>query len=207
MEISPTHNASFAEMLARFRSGDANAADEIFKTLRPALVSRARAIIHPAVIGRADASDIAQEAMVAANAGINTFRGETEDEFSAWLMKILVNLARQANRHHHADRRNVASEVPLQDQAPRVKRASPLSEMMQMERFTTILCEIDRLPPAMRDVIIRRVFHNQPFDSIAAETGKTASNARVLWTRGLRKLRDAMAQSGPCQPQGDEHVK
>jgi DNA-directed RNA polymerase specialized sigma24 family protein len=45
----------------------------------------------------------------------------------------------------------------------------------------------------MREVIIRRVFHRQPFPRIAEALGRSPGAARVLWTRALRQLRRSLA--------------
>jgi DNA-directed RNA polymerase specialized sigma24 family protein len=51
---------------------------------------------------------------------------------------------------------------------------------------------MEHLPDPMRQVVVRRVFQREPFETIAASLGCSSGAARVMWTRALRKLRAAL---------------
>jgi DNA-directed RNA polymerase specialized sigma24 family protein len=44
----------------------------------------------------------------------------------------------------------------------------------------------------MREVVVRRVFDQQPFEVVAQALDRSPGATRVLWTRALRQLRDAL---------------
>jgi hypothetical protein len=47
----------------------------------------------------------------------------------------------------------------------------------------------------MREVIVRRVFYQEPFDVVARAMDRSPGAARVLWTRAIRHLRQTLANS------------
>jgi DNA-directed RNA polymerase specialized sigma24 family protein len=54
---------------------------------------------------------------------------------------------------------------------------------------------VESLPQAMRDLVVRRVFDREPFDSIARSLNTSPGAARVTWTRAIRKLREVLDSS------------
>ncbi len=73
------------------RAGDGDAMGELLINYRRYLVFLARSGLHHHMQGKADPSDIAQEVCLAAHSSMVDFRGETAEEFAAWLRGILTN--------------------------------------------------------------------------------------------------------------------
>lgn len=179
----------FAERLNQGRSGRLDALEELFSRWRPLLSLQARQALGSDLSARVDSSDIVQEALTQAFRDLAQFRGATEGEWVAWLRSIVAAQAAKVRRHHHARRRDAALEGgPSPSQAVAPERGSD-RKLIDEEQAVRLASAIERLPEPMREVIVRRVFGREPFDSLARSLGKTPGATRVLWTRALARLR------------------
>src|SRR4051794_37971891 len=77
-------------LIARARRNEAGALDRLLETYRNYLRLLARTGIDSALQGKADPSDLVQEALLKAYQRFDQFRGETEAELAGWLRKILA---------------------------------------------------------------------------------------------------------------------
>src|SRR5262249_40083509 len=124
------------------------------------------------------------------------FRGATEGEWVNWLRAIVAGQAANAQRHHSADKRSAAREAHDPTDAQPDNTPGPDGLASLHEDDARLAPAIAALPPDMRAVIVRRVFHNEPFEAVARRLGRTPGAARVLWTRALRRLRELLAADG-----------
>src|SRR4051812_32526348 len=106
--------AAFAADLRLARGGDREGAGRLFVRFEGALVLQARGSSRAHLRPKIDPEDVAQEALLLAWQRLEQFRGETPEEFAAWLRQILASqLARAFRRFHGTRSRDLALERPL----------------------------------------------------------------------------------------------
>jgi RNA polymerase sigma-70 factor (ECF subfamily) len=141
------------------------------------------------------ALDLTAETFAIALAQRKQFRGASDAEAAAWLLRIAD---RQFLRYHRARgirQRAVARlgvTVPsLTDaDAQRLDDLAGLSELRSAVR-----ARLSELPCATRDAVLLRVVHELEYPEVARRLGVTEQAARARVSRGLRTLRAALATS------------
>jgi len=167
-------------LVARARSGDADAFDELVSAHGPALY---RLLVR--LLGNpADAEDVAQEALVKAWRGLSGFRGDAR--FSTWLHRIAVN---EANRRLARDARR--SALPLDDAALETPDASEgpaaLAEASELAGlFESWLAD---LPGAYRAAVVLRDVEGLTNEEAAAALGIEVRNFKSRLHRGRMAIR------------------
>lgn len=190
--IRTTMGMDFGEQLARSRGGDRAALEGIFARWRPLLWLQARRLLGAEVSTRVDANDVVQEALAQAFQDLEQFRGQSEGEWVTWLRRLVAGHAAKLCRRHGAIKRDAACETPLDETLTPDGQLDPLAQAIRRERSVHLATAIAGLPTAMREVILRRVFDQQPFEVVARSLDRSPGATRVLWTRALRQLREAL---------------
>jgi RNA polymerase sigma-70 factor (ECF subfamily) len=184
---------SFAERLARGRAGDRTALEELFAPWRPLLRLQADQLLGPELSARVDPSDVVQEACARAFASLEQFRGTNEGEWVNWLRAQVGGEAANLQRSHHAGKRAVAREkASIADHLAAEQSPGPVTAALLHEQDARLAAALEALPADMRAVVVRRVFHREPFESVAQALGRTPGATRVLWTRAIRCLRQLL---------------
>ena len=158
---------------------------------------------------RLDASDIVQDAMLAATKDFANFQGTTEAELRAWLARILRNrlvdaLRREGAQERDPDREESMCEI-LSYSTAKVrdfvdqKQPSPSEDAGRREFLTRLIQALERLPENQRDVVYMRDLMQMPVAAIAEEMGLSEKAVAGLLLRGRRKLRESLKEfeSGP----------
>jgi RNA polymerase sigma-70 factor (ECF subfamily) len=184
---------SFSEQLTLGRTGDAAALEGLFERWRPLLRLQARRLLGAELSARVDPSDVVQEALAQAFQDLDQFRGQTEGEWVAWLRQVVTGQAAKMRRHHLAEKRDARGDRALPPAGTPDSGHGPLTQSLDREQAAHLAAAIEGLPGPMREVILRRVFHQEPFETVAQALGRSPGAARVLWTRALRLLREKLA--------------
>jgi RNA polymerase sigma-70 factor (ECF subfamily) len=181
----------FAEQLKRGRAGDTQALESLFGRWRALLLLQADQLLGSELSARVDPSDVVQEALSQAYTQLGDFRGACEGEWVNWLRRMVAGHAANVQRFHHADKRSPGREGgPLVASA--LNDPTP-SELALLREDDARLAEaIAQLPDDMRSVIVRRIFHQEPFEIVAQTLNRSPGSARVLWTRALRRLQQLL---------------
>jgi RNA polymerase sigma-70 factor (ECF subfamily) len=159
---------------------------------------------------RVSPSDVVQETLLEAHRDFGKFRGGSEQEFVAWLRKILVNnLSRAVEQHLLADKRDVRREVSMEQLRASVQRSTlrlgamladnsptPSNHAQNQENLTALADALIELPPDYRSVIIFRHLEGLPFAMVAERMQRTVGATRMLWLRAMDQLRERMAARG-----------
>ncbi len=186
---------SFEERLTQGRNGDPAALDQLFERWRLLLRLQARKLLGAELSARVDPSDVVQEALTQAFQSLNQFRGRTEEEWLGWLRSIVTGQAAKIRRHHRADKRDAGCDQALPLAGLADAAAGPVSCALDREQTLRLAAAVEELPEPMREVIVRRVFYQEPFDIVAGAMNRSPGAARVLWTRAIRQLRQTLANS------------
>jgi RNA polymerase sigma-70 factor (ECF subfamily) len=158
------------ELLARFRSGERGAFDELVRRHQRALFLLAQRILG----STEDARDVAQRAFVQAWRELPRFRGEAR--FRTWVYRIAANLAFDAARKRGRDRRLleiVPGEKSTHDPLAAIKLRRAIAE----------------LPERQRLVIELRAFEELSFAEIGEVVGSTEDAAKMNFHHALKRLR------------------
>ena len=101
-------------LIAQARRGDAGCRDRLFGLCRSYLDIVARAQVETWLRAKVDASDLVQETMLDAFRDFERFDGTSEQEWLAWLKRILAhNAADFVRRYRGTAKRQARREVPI----------------------------------------------------------------------------------------------
>lgn len=181
----------FAEVLEGARGGDPEAFATLWRDAQPMLLRYLR------VTAGASAEDVASQTWLRVIEGLDAFRGE-EPGFRRWLVTIARNI--------HVDQLRRAGRRPehLTDDAALLETAedqhAPDAADIVHQRLSTeaALALIATLPPDQAEMVTLRVVVGLDVAEVAEVTGRTPGAVRVAVHRGLRRLRDRLAETGPA---------
>ena len=171
-----------SELVAATLAGDRAA----FARLIDRHVERATAVAE-SILGRTDAEDVVQEALLAAYLGLARLR--RPDRFGGWLCAIAANLARMRLRQRggHVSFDELGGRhlsAGLADLRPAPEEAVEASELLDVLRAA-----FDALPPRQRDVALLYYVDGLSCGEIAALLGRSTGAVRVGLHRARRELR------------------
>jgi len=189
--IPETHDSD-AELLARFRSNDPGAMEELMRTLGPRLLATARRITG----NEDDARDAFQDALISAWKNIESFQGDSK--LSTWLHRITVNAAlAKLRKNKRSPRTSLDGLLPNFDNsghrilgdpvAPRVDDRLQLEELQQAVRE-----KIEELPEDYRNVVILRDIEQLDTKRTADALGIKEGAAKTRLHRARQALRALM---------------
>jgi RNA polymerase sigma-70 factor (ECF subfamily) len=187
-------------LLLRARAGEDPALGRLLESYRAYLVLLARVQIGRRLQGKADASDVVQEAFLGACRDFPQFRGTTEKEFLGWLRQILAHLLANLVRHYHgSQRRDVRLERQLAaelDQSSQAldrglvnPRSSPSEQAIRREQSVLLAEALGRLPEEFRELLILRHLESLTFPEVARRLGRTVDSVKKQWPRALASLK------------------
>jgi RNA polymerase sigma-70 factor (ECF subfamily) len=187
-----------ADWIDAARRGDAAALGRALEAFREYLTLVASRGIGPGLATKAGASDLVQETFLAAQRGIEGFRGSTQSEWRAWLETILIN--QLANfRRSYLDTRKRRTECSLSPgelgglEGILPDSITPPSRQVQrQERDEAIEEAVSRLPEHYREVIRWHHDDGLTFELIGRRLGISADGARKLWGRALVCLKQEL---------------
>ncbi|MCC6805720.1 MAG: sigma-70 family RNA polymerase sigma factor [Anaerolineae bacterium] len=126
------------------------------------------------------ADDLAQEAFIR----LVTYRGDAPVHFRAWIYTIATNLARdhfQSAAYRHEQAVDFETDEPSADDS--------LPESADVDVTSALMS----LPPAHREVIILRFYHDLKLDEIAAVTGAPLGTVKSRLFHALKRLKGFLA--------------
>jgi RNA polymerase sigma-70 factor (ECF subfamily) len=180
-----------ADLIERARSGDVTAFEALVRAHQEAAVRTAWVVSG----GLDDAEDAAQEAFVRAFAALPRFR--TGSPFRPWLLAIVANEAR--NRRRSAGRRSaLALRLRPEDPTIEATAASPEAAILAREGRAALLAGLARLAEADREIITLRYLMQLSEAETASALEIPSGTAKSRLSRGLARLRDALADTEPA---------
>jgi RNA polymerase sigma-70 factor, ECF subfamily len=194
------NDAGIGHLIAEARTKAPGALDRLLESYRNYLRLLARTGIDLSLRGKADPSDLVQESLLKAHQNFDQFRGETEQELTAWLRQILArNLTDLVRRLRSARGRIVARERSLEDLFGPSSRLfgaliatnghSPSQSAQRREMSVVLADALATLPAHYRDVIVLRTIEDRSWEEVAQNMGRSAGAVRILWARALKQLR------------------
>lgn len=189
-----------AVLVRRFLGGDDSAFVEIATRYR----SKLTGIAHEVLQNRADAEEIAQDALIRAHRGLVHFRGDSS--LSSWLHRITLNLAR--NRYWYYFRRrqhlSVSLDTPLNGDSRatfadllETDAAGPVRTVTTREFLGHIAAGMARLTAPAREILVLRNTLNHSYAEIAGELGINVGTVKSRVARARANLRQLLAKGCP----------
>jgi RNA polymerase sigma-70 factor (ECF subfamily) len=168
---------SDADLLARFRAGDGPALD--------ALLERYESVLFPFLLGilkdHHQAEDALQETWCRALQHVDRVDWA---HLRGWLFTVAYHEAMLIKRRQKTRQAEEEGQGVVADAAP-----GPLQQAEQREELLRLRQLLERLPPAQREVIRRRIYEGQRFRDIAEELSCPLNTALARMHEGLKRLR------------------
>lgn len=141
----------------------------------------------------ATAEDAVHDVFEAVLSGRARFGGRSS--LRTWLTGVLLHkvtdLQRQTLRYCSLDGYADAEDDSAAQHDPVCEAARPDDQAEQRELLARALACIERLPAALRDVMWRRVIHDEPTESVCRQLGITADAMFVRLHRARRQIEAA----------------
>jgi RNA polymerase sigma-70 factor (ECF subfamily) len=184
------------------RTGDPSEAAPDLEKYRPYLELLARLQLDARLRGLLDASDLVQQTLLRAHQKWDQFRGTTEDQRAAWIRAILANEIADALRkclRRNEDRRR-SLEVSLHESSSRLEAwlaagsTTPSGQVMRQEQLLAMADALARLPDDQRLAVELHYLQDQTIPEISQEMNRTPAAVAGLLRRGLKSLREWLAE-------------
>lgn len=145
------------------------------------------------------ASDIVQSVLITADKCQTQFRGATEAEFQAWLIKIAQGKIVDGMRKYRS--RNICLPENWFSSCisgkTREHLDTPSTEVVMNEQAAELLCAIEQLPADVRQVISYRYVDAMTFDQIGERMNLPVSTCRRRWLEGCQLLKQRLSHTLP----------
>lgn len=180
--------------IADARAGSPAAISQLTEACRQYLLMIANVELDADVRRKTGASDIVQEALLAAQRDFETFSGTSESELRRWVRRILINKIANTWRYYGQTAcRNIHREVEINDVDDRDDlidpHPTPQQSALAHERALAVEEIVGRLPERYRQLIRLRSFEHRSFEEIGAEMNVSADAARKAWCRAIESFR------------------
>lgn len=208
MDESSLSKLSFEALWVRIRAGEKAANEELLRRCLDRMGKWTEQHREQVVKVGARPSDIAQGSLMKVFQNLDKFRGTSEGEWWSWLRRIVKNEAFQTYRDGMRQVRAAPDTVPLEAKealGARATERSPSQVTATKEEWRRLLSAFGLLPESQREALSLFHLEGLPVSGIAERMGKTPKAVESLMGRGVRTLRDDMAEEvdaeGPLSPE------
>jgi RNA polymerase sigma-70 factor (ECF subfamily) len=176
---------------------DAAAREHLLAMYRPYLRMLAGQQLPRIVNKRADGSDIVQQTLIDAVRGLPDFRGGSEPEFTAWMLRLLERNVQQTLRLNMTGKRDVRLEIEPPSTAASAQLiwhaaagngSSPASSVFRGEAALLLCQALEALPADQRTAVQLRYIDQLPLQDISQQMERSVSSVAGLIRRGVEAL-------------------
>jgi RNA polymerase sigma-70 factor, ECF subfamily len=203
--MSDAKTPSVTQLIEQARGGDVACRDRLFELCRSYLGFVARSQVETSLQAKVDASDLVQETMFEAFRDFDRFQGRTEQEWLAWLKRILAHNAADFIRHYRGTaKRQARREVRLRTPGestmaygapePAAPCQTPSQEFLLIDTELRVSDALAKLPPDYQEVIVLRNLQRLAFNEVAERMERSRPAVQMLWMRAIKKLQEAMGE-------------
>jgi RNA polymerase sigma-70 factor (ECF subfamily) len=192
------------QLLTLAAKGDREAFEALFLEHRVFLRNVIDRRLDARVRARVDASDIVQEAQLAAFQQLSDYLERRPMSFRLWLIKTALQHLQKAHRFHLATQaRSADREVSLPEQssimlADRLMdgSSSPSNKAQRNEVSRQIREVLRSMPPADQEIILFRLFEGLSNAEVACLLLLTPEAAKKRYARALQRIRQELVARG-----------
>jgi len=191
--------AHLCQLIEEARREEPGALDRLLDAYRNYLRLLARTGLDVSLQGKADPSDLVQDALLKACQHFGQFRGTTDAELAGWLRQILARCLADFVRRCRTGGRRVGREQSLDQLLDRSSQAmerilatdaaSPSGSAERRDLGVMLSDALAQLSEDHREVIVLHHLEGLGWDAVARRMGRTSGAVRMLWTRALKELR------------------
>ncbi|MFO0817257.1 MAG: sigma-70 family RNA polymerase sigma factor [Pirellulales bacterium] len=191
------------EPAPEFPHADESSTASSLDRYRPYLLLLARMQIDPQWHAKVEASDIVQQTLLEAHAAGPCWPADEVDRV-AWLRKALTHNLVDAMRALRRGKRDVAREYSLADAMERssarlaewlsADQSTPSVAAIRNEDLLRLADALTQLPDEQREAVISHHLHGATLAEVAQQLRKSESAVAGLLHRGLRRLRQLLAE-------------
>jgi RNA polymerase sigma-70 factor, ECF subfamily len=176
------------EVIARARTGDAEAWGELYREYAPAIFRFCRR----ALPTREDAEDATMEIFMKLKDKLGQY--DQTRSFTAWLYKVAANHCWDTLRRRRSRQDKETEDlekVPLEHPDP-----NQLDKLIQERTSEEVRRALDKLGSRARMALVLRYYSDMSYDEIADSLGVRRAFVGVVLLRARHELRQALGQTG-----------
>jgi RNA polymerase sigma-70 factor (ECF subfamily) len=186
-------------LIERARRDEPGTLDRLLDSYRNYLRLLARTGLDSSLQGKADPSDLVQDALLKASQNFGQFRGATDAELAGWLRQVLARCLADFVRRYRTGARRAGREQSLDQLLDRSSEAmervlatngtSPSASAERRDLGVVLSDALAQLGEDQREVIVLHNLEGLGWDEVARRLGRTAGAVQKLWTRALKQVR------------------
>lgn len=184
--------AEFQRLLTDAQAGDTQAIETLLKRYLPGVRSIMQERLDSDIRAQVSVSDLAQTTLLEIHHALQQFRGETPQQFAAWIETIAANNVLNEYRYWSRQKRAGARRTRALDSAVMREAAddtlTPYRRSSRNEQQQKLEDTMQKLPDEYQQVIQLRNREGLEFAEIGTVMGRSADAARMLWARALERL-------------------
>jgi RNA polymerase sigma-70 factor (ECF subfamily) len=191
--------SDLCRLIERARREEPGALDRLLDSYRNYLRLLARTGLDASLRGKADPSDLVQDALLKASLRFGQFRGATDAELAGWLRQILARCLADLVRRYRTAGRRTGREQSLEQLLDRSSEAmervlaadgsSPSSSAARRDLGVVLSDALAQLSEEYREVLVLHHLQWLGWDEVGRRMGRTPNAVRKLWARALSQLR------------------
>jgi RNA polymerase sigma-70 factor (ECF subfamily) len=191
----------FAALIDAALAGSTEAANLLFNTVRPCLRAVAGPMLADALRAKVDPSDLVQEAVADALAGLPQFNGSTCEEFVVWLRAIQRNRAGKLRDAFAADKRDLRRERSIETLTDVASSDTPsqhaiFNEQVELRQIAWLQLSADD-----REVLDLHTFQGLPYEEVARRMGRSVAAVRRLHSHAVIRWHKQTERLDAAQPE------
>lgn len=187
-------------------AGNADAANDLLEQHRAALRRVIAMRLDRGIARRIDASDVVQDVLFEASKRLADYLQDPRMPFHLWLRHLAMDRMIDVHRRHHAQRRDVGRERPLQAAATSGKSSLDLAAQLQDQELTPaaaalrkelagrFLEVLERLDDQDREIILLRHVEHLGNSEAAEALGLAPAAAGMRYLRAIRRVKSLLSE-------------
>lgn len=200
-----TSLSDLRRLIDRARREEPGALERLLDSYRNYLRLLARTGLDVSLQGKADPSDLVQDALLKAYQRFGQFRGANDAELAGWLRQILARCLADFVRRYRTGSRRAGRERSLDQLLDRsseamehilaIDDARPSASAERRDLGVVLSDALAELGEDYREVIVLHHLEELSWDEVARRMGRSPGAVQKLWTRALKQLRSLMGQA------------
>ena len=175
-------------LLRRIRAGDKAASQTLYDRCLPLLLRWAHGRLPHYARTASDTEDLVQTTLLRALRRLDEFEASGSGAFLAYLRQILLNEV----RHEIRSQRRHGVHVPVDDVDLSDGGQSAIELLVNDERLRAYEQALAGLGKRQQELVVLRIEFGLSYPEIAAEIGGNADSVRMMVTRALQRMAEAI---------------